>query len=304
MKRESMKNKVNFSIFLFVIIGASFILTEGCKKDMDVDNNSNLLNIPTVPVPAGTFIMGSPTTELGRWNDEIQHQVTLSAFRMSKYEITNAQFADFLNAKSIGNDGIYAAAASPGQPLIYASSGAQDWGLHYADNRWVAVAGYDNHPVIDVSWEGASEFATYVGGRLPTEAQWEYACRAGTTTSFNTGECLVNAQANYNWTYPRSDCTNTTSTFPGTTQAVGSYPANAFGLYDMHGNVWEWCSDWHGDYPATAQTNPEGPASSEVRVARGGGSEDDANRCRSADRRGGPGWHQGRIIGFRVVLVP
>ncbi|MDY0014944.1 MAG: formylglycine-generating enzyme family protein, partial [Bacteroidales bacterium] len=147
--------------------------------------------IDWVSIPAGTFTMGSPYDQADRKDDEKPHQVTLSAFKMSKYEITNAQYAAFLNAKNIGSDGEYAAGAFPTQALIYQSdivlNGIYDWGLHYADGQWVPVTGYENHPVIYVTWYGASEFAAYMGCRLPTEAEWEYACRAGTTTHFNTG---------------------------------------------------------------------------------------------------------------------
>lgn len=254
-----------------------------------------------VNIPAGTFTMGSHTTEIGHRTNERQYQVTLSAFRMSKYEITNAQFAAFLNAKSIGSDGKYTAGAYPTKALIYSNI---HLGLIYTDGQWVPVAGYENHPVIRVTWYGATEFATYVGGTLPTEAQWEYACRAGTTTPFNTGACLSNEQANYNWASPYSTCTNTVTTYPGTTQAVGTYAANAYGLHDMHGNVWEWCSDWHGTYPTTAQTNPTGATTGSARVLRGGCWLLIAQYCRSAFRSySGPN-HSSETVGFRVVLVP
>jgi formylglycine-generating enzyme len=264
----------------------------------------NPVSLQMVNIPAGTFTMGSPTTEANRDSDETQYQVTLSAFRMSKYEITNAQYAAFLNAKSIGSDGKYAAGAYPAQTLIYASSGIYNWGLNYTGGQWVPVAGYENHPVIRVTWYGATEFATYVGGTLPTEAQWEYAARGGTTTPFNTGACLSNVQANYSWSNPYSTCTNTVSTYPGTTQAVGTYTANAWGLHDMHGNVWEWCSDWYGTYPTTAQTNPTGATSGSGRVTRGGSWYGYAQNCRSANRRSYSPGNDSGSVGFRVVLVP
>ncbi len=257
----------------------------------------------TVNIPAGTFTMGSPTSEVSRDNDETQHEVTLSAFRISKYEITNAQYAAFLNAKGIGSDGKYAAGAYPTQALIYASSGSYDWGLHYINNQWIPVAGYENNPIVFVTWYGATEYATYVGGSLPTEAQWEYACRAGTTTPFNTGSCLTNLQANYNWAYPYSTCTNSVTTYPGKTQPVGTYAPNAYGLYDMHGNVWEWCSDWYGTYPTAAQTNPTGPSSGPNPVIRGGSWADGARFCRSAFRYNNNPNSFSSIIGFRVVFV-
>jgi formylglycine-generating enzyme required for sulfatase activity len=257
-----------------------------------------------VSIPAGTFTMGSPTGEVSRDLDETQYTVTLDAFRISKYEITNAQFAIFLNAKSIGSNGLYAAGAYPAQPLIYASSGNLDWGLHYISGKWVPVAGYENHPVIFLTWYGASEFATFMGGHLPTEAQWEYSCRAGTTSPFSTGSCLSNTQANYNWSSPYNTCTNSNTTPPGTTQAVGTYPANPFGLNDMHGNDWEWCSDWYGSYPATAQTNPTGSATGSARVIRGGSCIYYARYCRSADRNSSSPDSYSGFVGIRLVLAP
>jgi len=274
---------------------------------------SSAINLITVQIPAGTFSMGSPITEIGRVNNETQFQVTLSSFKMSKYEITNKQFAAFLNAKSIGRDGRYPAGAYPDDTLIYATSNENyDWGLHFNNSQWVPVAGYENHPVIYVTWYGAAEFARYAGGRLPTEAEWEYACRANTTTPFNTGNCLNDAQANYNWSFPYSTCTNTNTTYPGTTQTVGTYPANAFGLHDMHGNVFEWCSDRYGTYPSTAQTNPTGAAEGLYRVIRGGRAGNRAEFCRSAYRfYYNPDCYSGLYpypyyyhLGFRIVLVP
>ena len=261
--------------------------------------------IPTAQVPAGTFIMGSPITEMGRFPDETQFQVTLRAFKMSVYEISNAQFAAFLNAKSIGSDGIYAAGAFPAQALIFATKDNVDWGLHYDGSHWVPVVGFENHPVINETWYGATEFATNAGGRLPTEAEWEYACRANTTSPFNTGDCLSNTQANYDWSSPFSTCANFINVGLGKTETVGSYSANAFGLNDMHGNIFEWCSDWYGTYPTTAQTNPTGPISGTDKVARGGSWVLQAQYCRSAIRQ----FHytpnsSNYNCGFRIVLAP
>lgn len=265
--------------------------------------STNPINITLVNIPAGTFTMGSPTTEVNHETNEVEHQVTLSAFRMSKYEITNAQFAAFLNAKSIGSNGLYVAGAYPTQSLIYASSGSYDFGLHYIGSQWIPVAGYENNPVVYVTWYGATEFATYAGGTLPTEAQWEYACRGNTTTPFNTGNCLSNAQANYYWAYPYNTCTNTITTYPGTTQTVGTYTANAYGLHDMHGNVWEWCSDWYGAYLTTPQTNPTGATTGSNRVFRGGSWDHDARFCRSAFRDYYSPDSRFNRVGFRVAFA-
>ena len=247
------------------------------------------------------FLMGSPESEVSRDANETQHPVTLTAFRMSKYEITNAQYAAFLNAKGIGSDGKYAAGVYPTQALIYANS---SWGLTYIGSQWVPVTGFEDAPVIYVTWYGATEYATYIGGTLPTEAQWEYACRAGTTTPFNTGNFLTNLQANYNWEYPYNGGTNTVTTYPGKTQDVGTYAPNAYGLYDMHGNVWEWCADWYGTYPTTAQTNPTGATTGSYRVFRGGSWSYYAQNCRSANRSYNPPYYTYNNIGFRVVFVP
>ena len=270
----------------------------------DENISSVIAGISTVLIPAGTFTMGSPLTEVGRSNNETQHQVTLSTFRMSKYAITNAQYAAFLNAKGIGRNGLYAAGAYPTQALIYTSSGSYDFGLHYNGTQWVPAAGYENSPVIYVTWYGAAEFAAYVGGTLPTEAQWEYACRAGTFTPFNTGNFLTNLQANYNWAYPYNGKTNTVTTYPGKTQPVGIYAPNAYELYDMHGNVWEWCVDWDGTYTTTVQTNPTGVATGSDRVIRGGSWHDGAQYCRSAYRDYTTPSNCSTYFGFRVVFVP
>lgn len=260
--------------------------------------------IATALIPAGTFIMGSPESETNRSANEVQHVVTLSAFRMSQYEITNEQYAAFLNAKSIGSDGRYAAGAYPTHPLIYAKSDSHDWGLYYNGAQWVLTVGHETSPVINVSWYGAAEYAIYAGGSLPTEAQWEYACRAGTTTPFNTGTCLTNLQANYDWSSPYGACTNTSNTRPGKPLQIGSYAANAYGLYDMHGNVYEWCADWYGDYSTSAQINPIGAASGTDRVFRGGSWDNNAGYCRSACRFGITPYYYSNNIGFRVVFVP
>ena len=288
------------------LISFLILIVYTCKKDNNNnDPTINSISLQMVNIPAGTFTMGSPTTEVDRDTDETEHQVTLSAFRMSTYDITNSQYAAFLNTKGIGSNGLYAAGNYPTEMLIYASSGGTyDWGLHYTGGTWVPVSGYENYPVIDVTWYGATEFATFAGGTLPTEAQWEYACRGCTTTPFNTGSCLTNLQANYDWAYQYSTCTNTNTTFPGKTQAVGSYPPNAWGLYDMHGNVWQWCSDWYGTYPTTAQTNPTGATSGSYRVVRGGSWYFIARFCRSAIRYYYYPDDCISYLGFRVVLVP
>jgi formylglycine-generating enzyme len=224
-----------------------------------------------VAIPAGTFMMGSPDSEADRSSDEgPQHQVTLSGFKMSKYEVTFAQYDAFCEATGRSKP---------------------------SDEGW----GRGNRPVINVNWDDATAFAQWMGCRLPTEAEWEYACRAGTSTPFNTGDCLSTAQANYNGNYPYSNCIK--GSYLERTQPVGSYAPNAWGLFDMHGNVWEWCSDWAAEYSSASQTNPTGPASGGDKVLRGGGWFNSGRYCRSAYRFSSVPSHRLHSgIGFRLVV--
>jgi formylglycine-generating enzyme required for sulfatase activity len=278
-----------------------FVIIPGLSAANNGSSTNNPLNIETALIPAGTFIMGSPLTEPDRQTQEVQHQVTLSSYRMSKYETSNAQFAAFLNAKSIGSNGLYALGAYPTQVLIYQNT---SWGLIWTGTQWQPVAGKENFPVTNVTWYGATEFATYAGGRLPTEAEWEYACRGNTTTAFNTGACLNNTQANYLWEFPSTGCSNTSTSSPNQTQAINSYSPNAYGLYSMHGNVLEWCADGFSFYPTTAQTDPTGPPGGNQRVARGGSYGFDATVCRSACRFNYFPYLEGTVLGFRLAFAP
>jgi formylglycine-generating enzyme required for sulfatase activity len=250
------------NIFLFFIGFGSVLIASAQTKPV----------IEWVDIPAGTFLMGSPKTEFDRSEYEIQHQVTLSAFSMSKYEVTFDQYDAFC------------AATGRKKP---------------DDNGW----GRGNRPVINVTWDDATAFAKWMGCRLPTEAEWEYACRAGTTTPFNTGENLTTAQANYNGNFPYNN--NPKGEYRARTLPVGSFAPNAYGLFDMHGNVWEWVNDWFENYSpkAPAQTNPTGPATGQYRVYRGGGWNLIAQFCRSARRRYIEPDRRFNYMGFRVVTV-
>lgn len=281
-------NKYIFSLLLAI----TFSLNAGGQT-------KSKIKIDWLYLPMGVFTMGSPLEQAKGQVAEVPHQVTLTGFKMSKYEITNAQYAAFLNANKIGSDGKYAAGAYPTQVLIYESNGEHDWGLHFVNGKWVPVAGYENNPVIRVTWYGASEFAAYIGCRLPTEAEWEYACRAGTNTHFNTGSCLSATQANYNGNIPMEGCSEGVN--KGKTMPVGSFAPNAWGLYDMHGNVYEWCSDWYETYSSDAQLNPKGPESGKWRVYRGGSWASIALFCQCAYRNNSEPEDSGYTIGFRVV---
>ena len=292
---------------------------EDIRDMMTWRNRQRCLNIEIVLIPEGSFSMGSPGSEENRIGkerqgeideDEIEilHEVNLSSFRMMKYEVTNKQFARFLNDKNVGQDGI-----DPESRKVLILPDGPEWGLSFKGfgirrppgellgRKWVHKRTYEDHPVVRVTWDGAAEFAEYVGGHLPTEAQWEYACRAGTVTPFNTGYCLDNYQAIYLWSDPYFNCTNTIDIDPVETKRVGTYPPNAWGLYDMHGNVWEWCNDWLGPYPTKVQDNPTGPESGEYHVVRGGSWKSRAHYCRSARRN--PPHPRSNAFGLRLVFL-
>ena len=290
------KNKTILLLSLLLVICA------GCSKKDDNEPSNNSINIPTSAIPAGMFIMGSPVTEVNRNTDETQFAVTLSAFRMSKYDVTNSQYAAFLNAKSIGSNGIWASAPLyPTQALIYASLSNYDFGLHFSGTKWVPVAGYENNPVIDVTWYGAAEYATYVGGSLPTEAQWEYACRAGTIGPTYSDGSLDNIA----W-YVKNSFIGYTGKGLGNPPAgprdVGAKLPNKWGMQDILGNNWEWCRDWYGPYPGGSVTDPTGPINGTYRVNRGGSFGSGAFDERSANRAKNPPNETSAYRGFRVAM--
>ena len=172
----------------------------------------------------------------------------------------------------------------------------------------------ENHPVLRVSWNDAVAYSKWFSAksgrhfRLPTEAEWEYACRAGSSTPFNTGENITTSQANYNGNYPYNKYPKGDAR--QNTVPVDSFAPNAWGLYNMHGNVFEWCSDWYsGMYYDECKakgmvTDPAGPAMGSYRVIRGGSWLNNAVYCRSADRRFSSPHNKLSLLGFRLVLMP
>ena len=256
-------------------------------------------------IPAGTFTMGSPTSEVSRESDETQHQVTLSAFKMSMSEITVAQFKAFVDATGYqtdadkGTGGVYGSALPTGTE--YEFKAGVNWKCDV--NGELRPAKEYCFPVIHVSWNDAVAFANWMGCRLPTEAEWEYACRAGTTTPFSTGNNLTSEEANYNGNYPYNNYAK--DIFWGSPtcsdDALSAFFFNAWNIGDMHGNVQEWCNDWYGPYSTSAQTNPTGASSGSFRVHRGGNWRTPAQYCRSACRNGSNPDLRNDITGFRLV---
>ena len=241
----------------------------------------------------GTFRMGSPSEEAMRAGYESPHTVTLTrGFYLSQYEVTQREYLAVMGTN----------------PCYFTSQ-----------------RGYPNdleRPAETVSWSDATNYCARLTARergagrlpagyayrLPTEAEWEYACRAGTSTAFHYGSALRDGMANFDSRYeydasageiPLANPTN----FLGRPAPVGSYAANASGLHDMHGSLWEWCADWYGDYPGDGAVNPTGPATGVWRIMRGGAWNNHGAHCRAAVRSYAPDdryYH----VGFRPVLAP
>ena len=219
------------------------------------------VNLEMVLIPAGKFKMGSPASEKGRRDNEKQYEVTITKpFYIGKYEVTQEEWQAVM-------------------------------GNNPSEMKGVIL------PVTRVSWDDCQEFIkklnanTNGGYRLPTEAEWEYACRAGTTTAYSFGDKITPKDANY-WESKINKSV-----------IVGSYKPNAFGLYDMHGNLFEWCEDWHGEYPFTV-TDPKGPAKGEYRVLRGGSFYYNDSNARSSFRFDYSPSFRLFYIGFRLARTP
>ena len=239
-----------------------------------------------VKIPAGSFLMGSPEGEPERFDDEgPQHEVTLGAFFMAQTPITQAQWRAVAGWQKLERDL---------KPDFSRFKGA-------------------NRPVEQVSWFDALEFCRRLSQRtgqrygLPSEAQWEYACRAGSTTPFHFGDMMTPELANYDCNYVYGN--GPKGTYREQTIDVASFPANSWGLHDTHGNVWEWCEDhWHDSYNfAPGDDQPwliPAAADDEPRLLRGGSWFPFPRCCRSAVRDGGRPGNRFSSIGFRVCCLP
>jgi formylglycine-generating enzyme required for sulfatase activity len=290
---------------LFMSVAALVLMSGTCaKQDAPFAPKTMKGGVEMLPITGGTFTMGSPAGEWGRNPvDEDQHPVTLSNFYLSKTAITNAQYCVFLNDTKVPATGQFTFTGTDagfGSQTLVSTDASYPWGVVHTGSTWKPQTGYEKHPVIFVSWYGAYAFCKWAGGRLPTEAEWEYACRAGTGSPFNTGNILTTAQANFDGTeaYNGQSCGGG---YVAETKQVGSYAKNHCDLYDMHGNVYEWCSDWYGTYSKIAVTNPPGAAGGTSRVLRGGGWYYFAQVCRSAYRNAYTPDSRGSNFGFRMA---
>jgi uncharacterized protein (TIGR02996 family) len=250
---------------------------------------ANSLGMELALVPPGSFLRGSPAREPGRGPQEgPPHEVEITRpFYLGVCPVTQGQYAQVMGHN----------------PSYFAVEGAYSFRVKGLDTR--------RFPVEHVTWNDAVAFCARLSRlpaekqagrvyRLPTEGEWEYACRAGTTTPFAFGASLSSAQANFNGNHPYGGAE--VGPFLERTRPVGSSPPNAWGLFDMHGNVWEWCADWFEEYPGEPRADPSGPAWGTRRVIRGGAYNDGAGSCRSAWRAGLQPDRIGSGLGFRVVL--
>ncbi|MCL4204939.1 MAG: formylglycine-generating enzyme family protein [Pirellulaceae bacterium] len=251
---------------------------------------TNSIGMKLILIPPGEFMMGSSEQEADRVDNERQHPVRLTEpYYLGVQEVTQGEYERVMGTN----------------PSWFSRTGQGGNKVSGRDTR--------SFPVESVSWEAAVEFCVRLSRlaaeqklgrvyRLPTEAEWEYACRAGTTTPFHFGSQLDGREANCNGNYPYG--TTVTGPFLMRATAVGHYGPNGFGLYDMHGNVWEWCRDWYGNYATKQVDDPTGPALGGYRVVRGGSWDVYAAFCRSAVRNGYAMDFLSRDLGFRLALRP
>ncbi len=263
---------------MFLVVAAIPVAACNVKADDagKLPRLTNSIGMKFVRIPAGEFLMGAPdSAKYAEKNERPQHRVRITKpFAPGVYEVTRLEFQKIMG----------------GDPKLTEDK--------------------HRHPVVLNQWKKCVEFCDRLSAlpaekkakrsyRLPTEAEWEYACRAGTTTVVCYGDSLSSVQANFNGNHPFGDAPKGPHLKAPT--RVGSYKPNAFGLYDMHGNVWEWCADWLDDgyYAKSPVDDPPGPASAKYHVVRGGGYFYTGEYCRSGHRS-----HPIRAgIGFRVVCV-
>lgn len=250
-----------------------------------------------VLLPGGTFAMGSPSGERQRQEDETQHEVTVSSFYIDPYEVTQTDYESVMgkNPSHFGGGNLPVENVTWYDAVEYCNRLSESRGLTPA----YSIEGNT------VTWDRSAD-----GYRLPTEAEWEYAARAGTTTIFHDGDQITSDNANFEGSYPylieenyvsRRDPSVVTSANRGETIAVDSLSPNGFGLYNMYGNVSEWCFDYYGEYDTMQGTDPAGAMSGSLRVNRGGGYNDFGKQLRSAYRSATTPDTVEQNLGFRIA---
>jgi formylglycine-generating enzyme required for sulfatase activity len=258
-----------FCLSLLVVLASH--LPIHAQPKVPPKNFTNSMAMKFAWIPPGDFMMGSPKKEKERGLNETHHKVTLTkGFYMGVYTVTQ-----------------------------------EEWQAVMGKNQSF-FKGEKNLPVDTVSWDDCQAFIKKLRDkdkkayRLPTEAEWEYACRAGTKTPFHFGETISTDQANYNGNFTYGDGkkgVNRKKTTP-----VGSFPANAWGLHDMHGNLWQWCQDWDGEYPQKDVVDPQGADNGKFPVLRGGSWFNGPRDCRSASRLSFDPGYRGQAYGLRVCF--
>ena len=279
------------------------------KETLDLGNK---VKMKLVLIPAGKFMMGSPKNEKGRNEDEgPQHEVALTQpYYMGIYHVTRGQFAAFVDDNGYKTDAEKEGGSDAWDGTKFDKVKGASWKKPGFDQT-------DEHPVVCVSHNDAVAFCEWLSKKtgktvkLPTEAQWEYAARGGTTTAYQWGNDPDDGK---DWCHAADRTTKRTfsdrykylSWDDGCTLTflVGNFKKNGFGLYDMHGNAWQWCSDWYGEnyYADSPKTDPQGPNDGKFRVLRGGGWNFHPVNFRSALRCGGGPGNRRFIIGFRVIV--
>ena len=278
------------------------------RAKLDVETR-NFVGMEFVLIPSGKFQMGAADTERSAGREEKpQHVVEISRpFYLGRYEVSQSIYEKVMEKKKVQRDGSWKLATKT--PSAYSRTGRSPDVVKTLSDEDIA-----NLPVESFTWQEANEFCEELSKlipeknknhryRLPTEAEWEYACRAGSDTAFSFGAHLNGANSNVDGTSPYEVASG--GPFQKRTEVVGrSGPANPFGLFDMHGNVWEWCHDFYEDayYSQSPAKDPQGPATGSGYVLRGGAWDSRAEEARSASRRRGGPELAGPSYGFRVVL--
>lgn len=238
---------------------------------------TNSFGMEFVLILPGPFLMGSPPEEANREPTEVHHKVTITKpFYMMVNEVTNQNWQAVMGKRFFGRRG---------KKL--------------------------EHPVVKVSWFDCMRFIERLNEngdniyRLPTEAEWEYSCRAGSEEAFSWGPKIDCSRAMYGNSLKQSECKEHAKKLGIKDEGpapVKSYPPNRWGLYDMHGNVWEWCGDWYAPYPVTAVVDPQSPDSGDAKIRRGGSWFSSGKKCRSANRAHGHPGSKYKNSGFRLVM--